>query len=154
MLFWIFVILLIVGIGCVIVANKDWGYNKHHFLWQHDADIELAGGIISIVSAVVLVFMLVFMLCKYVTVDAYVSANKECYNALTYKLESGACVDEFGLLSKSVIDEIQEWNEDVAYYQSMQDNFWVGIFYPNVYDQFETIEYKNYSINKGLGDTE
>ena len=25
------------------------------------------------------------------------------------------------------------------------ENFWVGIFYPNVYDEFKTIDYENYS---------
>ena len=59
----------------------------------------------------------------------------------TYKIESNSCRDEFGLLSKELIDEVQEWNQDVRYYQKIQRNFWVGIFYPNVYDEFETIDF-------------
>ena len=39
--------------------------------------------------------------------------------------------------------KIREWNEDLAYYQNAQDNFWFGIYYPNVFDQFEFIELKS-----------
>ena len=59
-------------------------------------------------------------------------------------MESGACRDEFGLLNKEVIDEIQSWNESIIYNQKMQNDFWVGVFCPNVYDQFETIDYEKY----------
>lgn len=70
--------------------------------------------------------------------------SKERYNAIIYKVESGACRDEFGLLNKKVIDEIQDWNESVTYNKNIQEDFWVGIFIPNVYDQFEIIDYTKY----------
>jgi len=47
-------------------------------------------------------------------------------------------------LNKEVIDEIQDWNENITYYKNIQKDFWVGIFVPNVYDQFETIDYTKY----------
>ena len=88
--------------------------------------------------------MIIVFACNYIGVNAQVESNKERYNAITYKVESGACRDEFGLLNKEVIDEIQDWNEDVIYYKNIQKDFWVGIFIPNVYDQFETIDYTKY----------
>ena len=36
--------------------------------------------------------------------------------------------------------DIQDWNEDLAKYREIQDDFWIGIYIPNVYDQFEFIE--------------
>ena len=78
-------------------------------------------------------------------VEAKLEMNRECYNALTYKMESTTCRDEFGFLSKEVIDEVQEWNQDVKYIQAAQDDFWVGIFHPNVFDEFETIDYESYN---------
>ena len=59
-----------------------------------------------------------------------------------YKAETESYYDEFGLLNKDVIDEIQKWNEDLIFNQEMQDNFWLGIYIPNIYDEFETIDYK------------
>ena len=70
---------------------------------------------------------------------------QETHKALTYKLESGACRDELGLLSKSVIDEIQDWNESIVRKKNFQKDFWIGIFYPNIYDEFETIDYTKYA---------
>ena len=138
MLFWIFVILLVVGIVCCIIGEKSWEYDVFT-VW---------GALISIVSGVVLILMLVVMLVNYSTADSTVAINIERHKALTYKLESGACRDEFGLLNKSVVDEIQEWNEDVVSYKAKQDSFWIGIFYPNVFDQFETIDYNKYNTGE------
>ena len=35
------------------------------------------------------------------------------------------------------MDEIRKWNENLAYHKEIQCDFWVGIYYPNVYDNFE-----------------
>ena len=37
------------------------------------------------------------------------------------------------------MNQIQDWNTDLAYRKTIQRNFWVGIYYPNVYDEFEFI---------------
>ena len=147
MWFWLFVIILAVGIGMIVVGNIKWDYKKHNFLWYHDEDIKLAGCITSIISGVVALIMLICIICSHTNVEANLEKNREIYNALTYKMESTTCRDEFGFLSKEVIDEVQEWNKDVRYYQSAQDDFWVGIFYPNVFDEFETIDYESYNNN-------
>ena len=75
---------------------------------------------------------------------AVLQTNIETYKALTYKAESGVCRDQFGLLSKDVLDEIQNWNEEITHYKTMEDNFWLGIFYPDVYGDLGTIDYELY----------
>ena len=146
MLFWLFVIILVVGIGLIICGNVLYKYNiRNHCLYKHRWKIESVGKWMSGISGAVLAIMLIIIFCQYVGVDAQVAKNKEIYNAIEYKVTSGSCRDELGLLSKEVIDEAQEWNKDVTYYQNIQDDFWVGIFYPNIFDQFETIDYKNYN---------
>lgn len=148
MLFWLFVIILVIGIALIVVGNINWDSDKHHFLYWHDGDIGGAGMIITVISGIVLIIMTTILCCSHFNVDAKVAANKERYTALEYKITSGACRDEFGLLSKEVIDEVQDWNEDVRYNQSAQYDFWIGIFYPNVFDQFETIDYEKYNTDK------
>ena len=139
-----FLIALIIGVILIIVGNVSWDSRKHPFLWNIDCDIESAGKVVAVISGIVIAIMISILCGQYMSVDAYLEKNRETYKALTYKIESNSCRDEFGLLSKELIDEVQEWNQDVRYYQKIQRNFWVGIFYPNVYDEFETIGYEKY----------
>lgn len=134
MLFWLCVIILVVSIIVNVVSNSNG--------WD---GLEMGSAFITAIIGITVIIMLICLCVQYSAVDADIAKNEELYKAITYKVESGACRDELGLLSKEVIDEVQEWNKDVLYYQNIQDNFWLGIFYPNVFDQFETIDYERYS---------
>lgn len=130
MLFWSFIILFVVG----IILYKVFEFE---FLGNF-------GCFISIISGLAVIISLFLIIGEYTTMDSYLEKTREQYKAITYKIESDACRDEFGLLNKEVIDEIQEWNKDVRFYQNIQDNFWLGIYYPNVFDEFETIDYESF----------
>lgn len=149
MLFWLCLIILIIGIGLIVIGEKDWYDTRNdnklrRFLYRNDNIIKNSGRITIAVSGIIMVIMIIIFACNYIGVKAQVEKNKEQYNAITYKVESGACRDEFGLLNKEVIDEIQDWNESITYYKNLQEDFWAGIFIPNVYEQFETIDYAKY----------
>lgn len=133
MLFWIFVILIFIGVIGAIWANNQYIES----LWT-------IGLLVSVISGIIAAIMLFAIIGAHCTADAQVDLWREQYKALTYKLESGACRDDFGLMNKEIIDEIQRWNEDVAYNKRIQRDFWIGIFYPNVFDEFETIDYEKY----------
>ena len=148
MLFWIMFIILLISIGMIVIGNKSWEREAHRFLYYHDEGIKYTGVAITIISVVIIIFMLIGICEGQITSKANTAKYEETYKALTYKLESGACRDELGLLSKSVIDEIQAWNEDVVSRQKMQNNFWVGIFYPDIYDNFKTIDYTHYKTEE------
>ena len=130
MLFWLFIILFVVGIIL---------YKVFEFEFLGDF-----GYFISIISGLAVIISLFIIIGEYTTMDSYLEKTREQYKAITYKIESNSCRDEFGLLNKEVIDEIQEWNKDVRFYQNIQDNFWLGIYYPNVFDEFETIDYESF----------
>lgn len=149
MLFWLCLVVLIVGIGLITVGKMEWFDTRNEnklrkFLYQNDDIIEYYGRATVVVSGIIMAIMFIVFACNYIGVNAQVEKSKEQYNAITYKVESGACRDEFGLLNKEVIDEIQDWNENITYYKNIQKDFWVGIFVSNVYDQFETIDYTKY----------
>ena len=130
MLFWLFIILFVVG----IILHKVFEFEF----------LDDFGYVISIISGLAVIISLFLIIGEYTTMDSYLEKTREQYKAITYKIESNACRDEFGLLNKEVIDEIQEWNKDVRFYQNIQDNFWLGIYYPNVFDEFETIDYESF----------
>ena len=130
MLFWSFIILFIVGIIL---------YKVFEFEFLGDF-----GYFISIISGLAVIISLFLIIDEYTTMDSYLEKTREQYKAITYKIENDVCRDEFGLLNKEVIDEIQEWNKDVRFYQNIQDNFWLGIYYPNVFDEFGTIDYESF----------
>ena len=139
--------ILIIGIGLIVIGCIDWDYEKNKlfdFLYDNDDTLKFIGGITTFISGFIMIIMIIILCCMYIGIDARVEQSKETFDAITYKVESGACRDEFGLLNKEVIDEIQSWNESVIYNQKMQNDFWVGVFYPNIYDQFETIDYEKY----------
>ena len=127
MLFWSFIILFVVG----IILYKVF-------------EFESLGELITTLSGLAVIISLFLIIGEYTTMDSYLEKTREQYKAITYKIESDACRDEFGLINKEVIDEIQEWNKDIIFYQNMQDNFWLGIYYPNVFDEFETIDYESF----------
>lgn len=149
MLFLLCLIVLIIGIGLVVVGNKKWFDTRNEnkvrkFLYQNDDTIENSGWVTVVVSGFIMAIMIIVFVSNYIGINAQVEKTKERYNAITYKVESDACCDEFGLLNKEVIDEIQDWNESITYHKNIQKDFWIGIFIPNVYDQFETIDYTKY----------
>ena len=147
MIFWLCLAILIIGIGLIVIGCINWSYKKNtlfDFLYYNDDTLRFIGDIITFISGFIMIIMIIILCFMYIGIDARVEQSKETFDAITYKVESGACRDEFGLLNKEVIDEIQDWNEDITYYKNLQKDFWVGIFVPNVYDQFETIDYTKY----------
>ena len=42
-----------------------------------------------------------------------------------------------------IIEDIVEWNEDVKFGKEFQHDKWIGIYIPNIYDDFEEIDVNN-----------
>lgn len=156
MLFWLFVIIFIIGILIILLGVyaennpkfRDAFYKESRtiktYLYHYRDEIKFAGKFTVVITIISIVCMLFIMCGKHADIKAQVEADKLTYAGIKYKITSEACRDDFGLLNKEVVDEIQDWNEYIKLNQTLQDNFWIGIFYPNVYDQFETISYEEY----------
>ena len=130
MIFWLVVLSIVVSLGLATYMEKRFGDYSVPFLM-----IASIGFIASIV-------MLVVIIVKNTNVDAYVAENQMRYEMLVYQYENDIYDNDNDLGKRDLMKDIQEWNEDLAYYREVQDDFWVGIFHPNVYDQFEFIELK------------
>lgn len=137
MLLWLFVILLFVGI-ILCVLNHSQG-------WYSDT-IQIFGILTWAISAFVLIIMVIVLIDRYTQSEGLRASNEEIYKALIYKSQSELCRDEFGILNKDYIDEIQEWNSDVMGYKMNARNPWIGIFYPDWINDLETIDLESIKL--------
>lgn len=129
MIFWLCVLSIVVCLGLATYVEKRFCKYSWPFL------------AIALISLIVTLVMLIDIIGSHTNVDAYVAENQMRYEMLVYQYENDI-YDNDNDLGKRDLMEAFEWNEDLAYYREAQDDFWVGIFHPNVYDQFEFIELK------------
>lgn len=130
MLFWLVVLSIVVCLGLAVYLEKRFSDYSGPFL------------VIAIIGFIVAIIMLIVIIVENTNVDAYVAENQMRYEMLVYQYENDIYDNDNDLGKRDLMEDIQEWNEDLAYYREAQDDFWVGIFHPNVYDQFEFIELK------------
>lgn len=128
MIFWLVVLSFVVSLGLAIYVEKRFGDYSWLFL------------VIAFLSFLVSIIMLVVIIVNNTNVDSYVAENQMRYEMLVYQYENDIYDNDLG--KHELMEDIQKWNEDLAYRRKSQDDFWVGIFYPNVHDQFEFIELK------------
>lgn len=153
MIFWIFVILTVLGIAVCVATSRISDKHDYHeekntkfvnFVYYNDEPIYLTFGTTAVISGIIIFCMLIFIIVAQVQADGIRASNEQTHNALVYKAQTEAIRDEFGVVNKEYIDEVQAWNEYLAKYQSYSHNFWIGIFYPKrAYDGFEFIDLKS-----------
>ena len=85
------------------------------------------------------VAMVVVAIVMHLCAPGFVASNHQRYDSLVHQAESGMYDNDNDFGKKELANQIQEWNEDLAVGKTYQHNFWVGVFYPNVYDEFEYI---------------
>lgn len=133
MLFWIFVLLFILGVGLVhVYNNKNVGEG-----------CMIAGVLLNILSAVAIFISLIGISCEYFAADGTIAATQQRYESLVYQYENDIYDNDNDLGKKELMNEIREWNEDIARKKVNQDNFWIGIYIPDIYDQFDLIDLEN-----------
>lgn len=130
MIFWLVLLSFVISLGLAIYVEKRFGDYSWLFL------------VITFLSFLVSIIMLIVIIVNNTNVDAYVAENQMRYEMLVYQYENDIYDNDNDLGKRDLMEDIQEWNEDLAYRRKAQDDFWVGIFYPNVHDQFEFIELK------------
>lgn len=146
--------ILFIIVGILIWCFTDWlceldlkTLYKNKFLkliYQHSDGLKITSGVLVGLASIALVVILVLLPICHIGKTGLMNQNDERYKALTYKVESRACRDELGLLSKEVIDEVQAWNEAVVRNKTLQNDFWIGVFIPDIYDDLKTIDYELY----------
>lgn len=154
MLLWSNLITLLIGLMLIVGEIKFESYywrdeikRKNKIIkniYRYRGAILTIGWVMTVIAGIIVAVMIMEMGVNYIRADITAAQLHERYNAIVYKIESDSCRDEFGLLNKEIIDEVQDWNENITYYQAKKDNFWIGIVYPDIYDQFHTIDYTEF----------
>ena len=109
-------------------------FDSWNFEW-----VSMLSTIFSTIAGIAFVVMLIVVIVNNVGVEASIEANKQRYESLIYQAENNLCENDNDLGKKELVNQIQEWNEDLARGKALQDDFWVGIFYADIYDEFEFI---------------
>lgn len=124
MLFWTFVIIIIAGF---VLFTFDW---------------ENFGIAISVIGIFGVIVSVVVLAINYIGIDGYIARMNTRYDSLVYQYENDIYDNDNDLGKRELMEDIQRWNEDLSAYQKNQRDFWIGIYIPNIYDQFEYIELK------------
>ena len=124
MLFWTFVIIMIAGF----------------VLFTYD--LENLGIAISAIGIFGIIASVVVLAINYIGIDGYIARMNTRYETLVYQYENDIYDNDNDLGKRELMVDIQNWNEDLSSRRERQRDFWIGIYIPNIYDQFEYIELK------------
>lgn len=61
---------------------------------------------------------------------------------LEYQVKNDLYDNDNDLGKKELYSEIEDYNSTIVKGKAMQNDFWYGIFYPDIYDHLEPIDYK------------
>lgn len=127
----IFILLAVTVITAVVAVVTDRNY----------LDImPIIFGTLSMIFGIVLAVVVILAVAANISTDGFIESSKQHYNSLVYQLENNLYDNDNDLGKKELYNQIQDWNEDLAKGKALQNDFWLGAFYPDVYDQFDFIE--------------
>lgn len=126
MLFFIFVAIFVIGVLVVIFTDE---LNNSHIV---------AMFILGVGICLLVISTFIFAI-NYIGTEASIAGWEKRYESLTYQLENNLYDNDNDIGKKELMNEIRKWNEDLAYHKEIQRDFWVGIYHPNIYDNFEFI---------------
>ena len=124
MLFWTFVIIIIAGFVLFTF------------------DLENLGITISVIGIFGIIASVVVLAINYIGIDGYIARMNTRYETLVYQYENDIYDNDNDFGKRELMVDIQNWNEDLSSRRERQRDFWIGIYIPNIYDQFEFIELK------------
>ena len=105
-------------------------------------DLENLGIAISVIGIFGFIASVVVLAINYIGIDGYIARMNTRYETLVYQYENNIYDNDNDLGKRELMVDIQNWNEDLSSRRERQRDFWIGIYIPNIYDQFEYIELK------------
>lgn len=112
--------------------------------WPHE-NWSIPFFMVGIVSLATLIIMIVVCAASNVTAASENAEMLETQRALEFKLENADIRDEFGLLNKSFVDDVETYNKNLIRHKNLSENPWVSAFHPKkVIEGCERIDYEKF----------
>ena len=125
MLLFLAIILALVGTALALSADRDMLFGL--------------GLVLNVCGWVALTISLIVLGVNHIDLKGTLSKIHQRYESLTYQYENDIYNNDNDLGKRDLMEDIQKWNEDLAWYREAQNDFWIGVFIPDIYDQFEYI---------------
>ena len=127
MLFFVFIAILVISLVIFYKTSDRYLINAICFT-------------LVLLATIAVVVSLIIMGINYIGVDGYIAKMNTRYDTLVYQYKNDIYDNDNDLGKRELMENIQSWNEDLAGRRERQDDFWIGIYIPNIYDQFEFIQ--------------
>lgn len=127
MLFFVFIGILVISLVIFYKTSDRYLINAICFT-------------LVLLATIAIVVSLIIMGINYIGVDGYIAKMNTRYDALVYQYENDIYDNDNDLGKRELMKDIQSWNEDLAANRERQDDFLIGIYWPNIYNQFEFIQ--------------
>lgn len=146
----ILVLMILVGVGLFIIGCLEHDKNKgkiSKWLYYNDDTLTTVGLAIAIIFSAIVLVSIIYMVADKTQAETYKSKCIEDRKAILYQIETDT--NTTGKLSKRTVSKINKYNKQLIENKNLSHNFWVGVFYPNCWDEFETIDYNTLQEKRG-----
>lgn len=131
--------LLIIGVLGLAAYDNEWF--KHE--WTNYTML-IIGSTATVIAAIGIIGSGIAFGVNYLGVDGYIEKCNKRYESLVFQVENNLYKGDITEnATRELVKEVQEWNCDLADNKINQYDSWIGIYIPDIYDQFEFISLNN-----------
>lgn len=103
---------------------------------------QIVSGVVATLCAIAVFIMLLVIIVNNSATESTRADLEQRHDILVYQLENNLYDNDNDLGLKDLYDDVSAYNSEVVKGKVMQRNFWWGIFYPNIYDNLEFVDYE------------
>lgn len=144
MLLWTTLGLAVVGFLIYLIGGKVTKRRVRHHM-------ENMGAGMTVIFSAILMFMLFAIAITYIGVDAEYAKEEEHRGFLVVQYKTGI-YDQSVYSQYNLLQQIDEWNCNLAEKQKLTRDYWVGIFVPDYWDDLDYITVNLFGDVTGGGD--
>lgn len=123
---------LFTGLAIMFLGEWDFGGFEDY--------LGLLSVVVAVIGYVSFFVMVAFAIMVNIGVKGDIAANQKLYDSLVFQLENNPYDNDNDIGKLELYEKVTEWNTDLARGKALQYDLWIGVFFPNIYDNFDFIE--------------